>query len=235
MTILDHYPTVGKPARFDPSRLQADEIKLFPPIITESEELVGYLRTGGCTSGCGACCEAFVVPIQVEGLEHEDFEGVVHGQIVLPIDPRARGKAGGDDWEYWLTLHEVYMFQSPGGLLTTTTPIEAKGEPPTDFDEWVAWLETHGITLLRRLSQQLLAYVPVPCTKLEDGLCTLFGTPEQPKMCAPYPEHPLDVEGIDFCSYKFQPVQRDQMIPLMERPKPQKAKRKRKGKRKRKT
>lgn len=232
MTILDRYPTVEKPERFDTGTLQLDEIKMFPPVSTESEDLVGYLRTGGCTSGCGACCEALVVPISEEGWAHEDWRGVVHGQIILPIDPYLRAKTGGADWEYWLTLHDVFMFRSPGGILTTTVPIKAKGEAPIDsFENWMAWLEGHGITFLRRHEQALLAYVKIACTKLEEGMCTVFGTPQRPKMCSPYPQHPLDVEGIEFCSYKFQPIKRDQMIPLMPRPTPPQPKRK-KGKRK---
>lgn len=232
MLIRDRYPTVEKPARFDRSRLQADEIKLFPPIVAESEDLVGYLRTGGCTAGCGACCEAFVVPIEVEGLKDKDFAPVVHGQIILPIDPRARGRAGSDDWEYWLTLHEVYMFQMPSGLPTVAIPIQVKNEPPArDFDAWMVWLEQHGITLLRRLGQQLLAYISVRCTKLtEDGMCDVFGMPSRPKMCALYPEHPTDVEGLDFCTYKFQPIRHDQLQQVMARPKPAPRPKRKKGK-----
>ena len=221
MTILDRYPTAEKPERFDRGTFENDEIKLFPPLEAESKELVGYLRTGGCTVGCGACCESFVVPIDVERWGNTDFSPINHDwepcRIVLPIDPEARGHVDGDDWEYWLKLHEVYMYQMPSGLLVVDVPIQPTSEPPStqDFDAWTVWLEKHGIALLRRLGQQLLAHVPIPCTKLtEDGLCSVFGTPERPKMCAPYPEHPLDVEGIDFCTYKFQPITRDQMIPL---------------------
>ena len=30
-------------------------------------------------------------------------------------------------------------------------------------------------------------------------------------MCAPYPEHPLDVQGIDFCTYNFRPVKKSDL------------------------
>ncbi len=228
MTILDHYPSVEKPERFGKGIFEDDEIKLFPPIATESQELVGYMRTGGCTAGCGACCEALVVPISREGLAHKDFKGVDYGQIVLPIDPHTRGKVGGDDWERWITLHEVWMYQSPGGLLTVDVPIKAKSEAPTEFDAWMTWLEGHGITFLQRHGQTLLAYLNIACTKLENGRCTVLGTLERPDMCSPYPQHPLDVEGIDFCTYKFQPVKREQAIPLLVGHTPPQAKPKRK-------
>lgn len=236
MTVRDSYPTMTKPAHFDSERLQLEEAKLFPPLVSESDDLVGYLRTGGCTAGCGACCTAFVVPLKEDGLTVEDFTPTTNNRINLPIDPGVRGKAGFEDWEYWLTLHDVYLFQLPSGLLVADIPVEVKHElPPTgDFDMWLAWLEKHGIALIRRVEQSLLAYVSVRCSKLtDDGMCGVFDTPERPKMCAPYPEHPLDIQGIDFCTYKFQPIHRDQMIPLMERPKPQRPKRK-KNKRKKK-
>jgi Fe-S-cluster containining protein len=233
MPVLDRYPTIDKPAHFNPSRLQADEIKLFKPLVAELEDLVGYLRMGGCTAGCGACCTAFVVPIQVEGLADEDFALVVHEQIILPIDPVTRGKAGFEDWEYWLAQHDAYLYQLPSGLLTAAIPVEVKSEPPTwDFDAWVVWLEQHGITMLRRFGQQLAAYVPVRCTQLtKDGLCGVSGTAQRPKMCASYPQHPTDVDGLDFCTYKFQPVKRGQLVVAQPaRPQPKKRK---KGKAKR--
>lgn len=238
MTIRDRYPTVAKPERFDKGTFAADEIKLFPALQSEPEDIVGYLRTGGCTAGCGACCEAFVIPLQIDGLEDDDFVPVVHGQIILPIDPTARGKVGGDDWEYWLNLHEVYLFTLPSGLLTAAVPIQAEKPSGTmTFDGWMAWLETKGITFLRRVGQQVLAYVNIRCTKLSgEGLCTVFGTPERPQMCSPYPEHPLDVEGIDFCTYNFQEIKRDQVKELARpapRPKLQQPKRKSKKGRKR--
>lgn len=237
MTVRDTYPTLEKPAHFDPARLQLDETKLFPPLLAESDDLVGYLRTGGCTAGCGACCTAFVVPIAESGLRAEDFTAAVNNRIVLPIDSITRGKAGFEDWEYWLTLHDVYLFQLPSGLLVADIPVEVKHEspPPGNFDAWVAWLEKHGIVMLRRVEKALLAYVSVRCSKLtEDMMCGVFGTPERPQMCAPYPEHPLDIEGIDFCTYKFQPIKRD-MIPLTQRSAPSRKKRKKnKGKRRKK-
>ena len=205
--IRDGYPTISKPERFDPVRTTVDKLILCPPLVSEADTLAGYARSGGCTPGCGACCEAFVVPINEEALAHDDFERVNGvGQIVLPVDEVVKNKEGMADWEHWLNLHGVYLFQLPSGLLTAEIPIEASGKLPTGLDEWVAWLEKYKITVLRRQGHQLAAYVPVACTKLKDGMCSIVGTDEHPKMCARYPKHPMDIEGLDFCTYKFTPL-----------------------------
>lgn len=242
MPILDAYPKMPKPARFNPARLQQDEIKLVPALRREATAAVGYLRTGGCTAGCGACCEAFVVPINPEALADDEFEPVSEeGQIVIPIEPTVRGHRGYGDWEYWLQLHEAWLLQLPGGLLVLPLPlpVEAKSPAPVPLtlDAWVAWLEGHGISIIRRLGQQLLAYVKVACTKLtEDGLCGVFGTEARPVMCRTYPEHPMDIDGIDFCTYRFDPMETSQVTEIASRPRPnptpsRKKKRKKKGRR----
>ncbi len=210
MPVLDHYPPMTEPEHFKRGTYVPDKIEVFPPLAAESNDLVGYLRTGGCTAGCGACCEAFVVPIAVDGLKSDGFEGLTSGgRLVLPIDPVVRGHAGFEDWEYWLKLHDVWLYVKPSGLLEAVVMgITVDSLPPiADFDAWAEWLAKYGVTLLRRVGQQVLAYINVRCEKLtEDGMCGVFGTPERPEMCAPYPHHPLDVEGIDFCTYKFRPV-----------------------------
>ncbi len=227
MTIRDGYPILPTPERFDPTRTQVDKLILCPPLASEADSLAGYARSGGCTAGCGACCEAFVVPINEEALEHDDFERVNGvGQIVLPVDGVVKNKEGMADWEHWLNLHEVYLFQSPGGLLTAEIPIEASGKLPTGFNDWVAWLEQYGITVLRREGQQLAVYVPVACTKLKDGMCTIVGTDDHPKMCARYPQHPMDTEGLAFCTYKFIPLMSIPTKPVTAKPKRKKGKRK---------
>ena len=244
MPILDRFPTAVKPTWFNPARYQVDEIKLLPAMTREGPEVVGYLRTGGCTAGCGACCEAFVVPIKPEALASAEFEPVSEGQIMLPIEPNVIQNAGYKDWEYWLTLHEAWLLQMPDGLLTLPTPVEAKmpAPVPLTFDGWMGWLEAHNIQLIQRPGQSLLAYVNVPCGALtEDKLCAVFGTDARPVMCRTYPEHPMDVEGIDFCTYRFDPVNKDQVMEVTARKRPQpvivprkkkqKQKRKKKGRR----
>mgnify|MGYP001582786806 CR=1 FL=1 len=239
MPVLDQFPAAVKPAWFNPARLQVDEIKLLPALQREGPEVVGYLRTGGCTAGCGACCEAFVVPIRAEKLADAEFEPVSNGQIVFPIEPNVVPHAGYKDWEYWLTLHEAWMLQMPGGLLVLPIPVQAKTPTPAplEFGSWMAWLEEHNIQLVQRPGQSLLAYINVPCGALtEDKLCAVFGTDARPLMCRTYPEHPMDVEGIGFCTYRFDPVTRDQVTEVAARRRPQptpprKKKRKKKGRR----
>ena len=212
MPVSDRYPTMVEPERFARGTYQPDKIGMFPALQSQSEAIVGYLRTGGCTSGCGACCEAFVVPVTIDGLKDEAFEGLTSGgRLVLPIAPHVRTAPGFEDWEYWLKLHDVWLYTKPSGLLEAVIMgIQVESLPPLDdFDAWTEWLAKCDVTLLRREGQHVLAYVKVRCEKLtEDGMCSVFGTDERPQMCAPYPHHPLDVEGIDFCTYKFQPVKK---------------------------
>ncbi len=234
--IQTSYPTTPKPERFDPTRTQRDTMILCPPLASEAADLQGYVRSGGCTAGCGACCEALVVPINEEALERDDFARVNGvGQIVLPVDEVVKNKEGMADWEHWLNLHEVYLFQlGYDGLLTAEIPIEASGKLPTGLDEWVAWLAQYGITVLRREGHQLAAFVPIACTKLVDGMCSIAGTPEHPKMCARYPRHPMDIEGLDFCTYEFIPLAKVATAPVAAKPKRKKGKRnKKRGRRKR--
>ncbi len=228
MSIKDSYPTATKPARFDPARTQRDKLILCPALESEDGNRAGYARSGGCTAGCGACCEAFVVPLNMAGRENKEFARVNDvGQIVLPVDEVVKNKEGMADWEHLLSLHEAYLFQLPSSLLTAEIPIEASGPLPLRGQkEWVAWLEQYGITVLRRPGQQLAAHVPVSCTKLKDGLCSIVGTPEHPKMCARYPRHPRDIEGLDFCTYEFIPLTKTTDVPVTVKPKRNKGKRK---------
>ncbi len=235
MTILDHYPAIEQPERFTRGTYQEDETRIFPPLKSEREDLVGYLRTGGCTASCGSCCEVFVVPINRELLAHSDFQTVVHGQIIMPVANHVRGKDGTQDWEYWLTLHDAWLFEEPDGLLTLTLPIQAHGVPGAGFDAWIEWAESHGITFIQRGEDKaLLAYIEQSCEFLQDnGNCGVIGTSKRPKMCAPYPQHPLDVEGIAHCTYKFKAVDKSNLLslrPVAERQQARKAKPKRKKK-----
>ncbi len=235
MTILERYPTSEKPDRFARGTFSEDESKIYPPLKSEREDLVGYFRTGGCTAGCGACCEAFVVPINREALKHPDFQTIMHDQVILPVANHVRGKDGTKDWEYWLTLHDAWLFQEPDGLLTLTLPIEARGVPEAGFDNWIEWVESHGVTFIQRegKGKALLAYVKKSCEHLqEDGGCGVQGTAKRPAMCAPYPQHPLDVEGIDHCTYKFEAVDKSNLLSL--RPVAERQQQKQKPKRKKK-
>ena len=46
-----------------------------------------YVRHGGCTLGCGACCE----------------------HIIIPLDPRMRQSPRYADWKHWMELHGLVI------------------------------------------------------------------------------------------------------------------------------
>ena len=241
----DRYPEMEKPKGFDPSRLQQDEIKLAPLLAAEPENIVGYLRTGGC-SACGACCGAFVIPldpaarenITTEGCAFVDVAGPAH-RIQVPVDPVVIGKTGTADWEHWLGLHDTWLLQGsypPNGILTADLPITVKEDPgPMVAEEWFVWLEAQGVAVLQRAGQQVLAYIDRKCDEIgEDGLCQLFGMPQRPQMCGDYPQHPTDVQGLDFCTYKFAPVEKAELMArsIIGQGRPTPKSRKKKGKKK---
>ena len=209
----DRYPEIEKPACFDSTRLQQDEIKIFPPLAAEPKDIVGYLRTGGC-SACGACCTSFVIPLNPAGLGALDFKHTVYRRLNVPVDPVVIGKAGTADWESWLGLHDTWLFQLPSGTLTADLPVLVKEDPgPMATEEWFVWLEEQGVAVLQRAGQQVLAYIARKCDAIgEDGLCQVYGTPQRPQMCGDYPQHPTDVQGIGFCTYKFMPVEQAEMM-----------------------
>ena len=55
----------------------------------------GYVRHGGCTAGCGACCE----------------------HIIIPLDPRMMMNSRYADWSNWMRLHGIELTESDFHLL----------------------------------------------------------------------------------------------------------------------
>lgn len=210
--VRDRYPDMAQPATFDKSRLRPDDIKLFGVLATEPEDLTGYLRTGGCTS-CGACCMAFVLPIDASARKAEDFQNVVSGRLQVPVDPLIRGKTGVDDWERWLNLHDTTLVQL-AETLVADLPVQVfaplnKLETDEDYFEW---LEVQNVQVVQRDGPQIVVYVNRACDELvDDGTCNLKGRATRPDMCEDYPRHPGDIQGIDFCTYTFTPVNRADM------------------------
>lgn len=63
-----------------------------------------YRRLEGCHKGCGACCEA----------------------MIIPIDPRVlNNPAKFDDWRYWAKLHGVLVVVSKNPRQPELTRVEA--------------------------------------------------------------------------------------------------------------
>lgn len=150
----------------------------------DGKELV--VRSGGCTAGCGLCCEYMVLPI--DPAKPTPWEE--DGYIVVMLDPRVANM----DIERWLDTvlwagyHDVWMWRDSG--------------PP--------YVEMPLGTKLsfRQSGDWLACRIEIPCSKLVrdadgDGYCGVFGTSDRPDLCQRTPRHPLDVEGIEPCTYKF--------------------------------
>ena len=69
------------------------------------------------------------------------------------------------------------------------------------------WVELHGVRLVQQ-GGGTFAVIEQPCSALtEDGLCSLFGTPERPDLCSHWPATPEAMEPVaDVCSYRFEEV-----------------------------
>lgn len=225
MSITDRYPTYELGDRkIDPAGYQPDQIKLFPAAGLDKDGAVAWLREGGCTAGCGACCEALVIPItgdmQMAGTE----------ALEIDVAPEVAQRPGFEDWEYWLGLHDVYLFRE-GKRLYAQVPVDGirvEGYDGTDLPGYF------GIAVINKLGT-LLAHIPKRCQELtDDRKCGLFGTPQRPLMCATYPQHPYDIEGLEqVCTYRFSAVTHAQALqPRAPRAQPKRKKgKKRRGRR----
>jgi hypothetical protein len=195
MKAVKRYPTSERPSSFDPANTQTDKVKLFSAHVLEQSDVRAYLRTGGCTVGCGACCEAVVLPVD----STKDFstqKGLLRFAVPLGIAKRP----GFADWEHWLTLHDITLFAEAGKLVA---------EVPTPDIEWPdaeTAIKALGGSLIER-NGQLLLHLRIRCGELtEDKQCGVRGTSAHPQMCQDYPRHPTDIEGFDFCTYNFIPL-----------------------------
>lgn len=62
------------------------------------------------------------------------------------------------------------------------------------------WYELHGCKVDRLSAKMVAVHVPIPCTKLVDGKCSIYE--DRPEMCRNYPQHPLEQLGLD-CGFSF--------------------------------
>lgn len=68
-----------------------------------------YERTGGCTLGCGKCCEA----------------------VIIPLDRRVRNHREFQDWCNWLALHKItVMIDDEKGYFDAHIPISCEALQP---------------------------------------------------------------------------------------------------------
>lgn len=85
--------------------LEDTYIKLTQLPQLELPKILGnYMRTGGCTPGCGACCE----------------------KVILPLDPRLRSNPHRfRDWVKWAELHGMTIIDD-GERLDVYIPIQCE-------------------------------------------------------------------------------------------------------------
>ncbi len=88
---ISNSPPPVEPRTLDPAKLQLEKPKTFR---WTNDPDNTYIRTGGCTDGCGACCESLFLPLK-EGIEKSE---------------------GFEDYTKWLKLHGVILFRSNGEL-----------------------------------------------------------------------------------------------------------------------
>ena len=69
------------------------------------------------------------------------------------------------------------------------------------------WVELHGVKVVT-MDGGTFAVLQQPCSALtEEGLCSLYGTPERPDLCNHWPATPAALMGVeDDCSYSFTEV-----------------------------
>lgn len=79
-------------------------------------------------------------------------------------------------------------------------------QPAEKLADFELWLRYHGIEMYET-GDWLAVKLPIPCEKLTDeGQCGVYGTPDRPNLCSRIPRSPLDVEGIEECTYEFTPT-----------------------------
>ena len=77
-----------------------------------------------------------------------------------------------------------------------------------EVDDVRRWIELHGIKLRMR-DGGCWATIPLPCSALEEGRCSLYGSEERPKTCDVFPSSQADIDlvheftGEEVCTYRF--------------------------------
>jgi Fe-S-cluster containining protein len=83
------------PPRIHTGVLQPDPATLADACTALANARDGYVRIGGCTTGCGACCE----------------------HVILALDPYVTAdKDRFEDWVRWADLHHIIVVNDDRGL-----------------------------------------------------------------------------------------------------------------------
>lgn len=68
------------------------------------------------------------------------------------------------------------------------------------------WIELHGIRL-KEMNGGLFAYIPMPCSALKDGRCSIYE--ERPDVCRSWPTSQADIDDLhdykqaEMCTLRF--------------------------------
>lgn len=70
------------------------------------------------------------------------------------------------------------------------------------------WIELHGIKLVEK-DGGLFAHIPSPCSKLKDGMCSIYE--DRPDVCRSWPSSQAEIDNLkDFsgedCTFHFKEV-----------------------------
>jgi len=143
-------PPPARTRALDPSRYQRDEMKVVGRLPFDPPDVAGYMRVGGCTLGCGACCEAVILALR-------EFDGLQDAAF--------------DDWQHWLGLHGITLFRNQAGILCAHIPIpcsklgpdkecQAFGTP--DRPQMCAKWPEHPMQMLRVKDFCTYDFIPLP-------------------------------------------------------------------------
>lgn len=132
--------------------------------------------TGHCTPGCGACCRVLAIPFEDYKEDVVDFLDGTYIHI-----GRMR-----KDYRNFLKLHEGEDFE-----------VTSHG----------VWVDNNIKKRRGTYSGAPVVYVYQPCSALgENGMCSLYGKPERPKLCGKWPTDKDDLWIVrDQCTYSANP------------------------------
>lgn len=146
-------------------------------------EPMAFYRTGQCTLGCGACCRTVSLLVKAERMTQEYAMETMQTHMLL-AHPSYHDV---EDVRHWLELH---------GFSVGKEGDESRISIPSDvLQARFRWTD-HGV----------LVDLPRVCSALgPDGMCTIFGQPERPQVCALYPQAPQDIELMGaVCTFAFE-------------------------------
>lgn len=74
--------------------------------------------------------------------------------------------------------------------------------------EGIKWAKLHPGVAVSRHGPYINLNLSVRCSALsDDGLCTLYGTPDRPQTCHDWPTRPSDLLETPFCGYAFRKIE----------------------------